>query len=260
VSVGVVLFTRDLRLHDNPVLWHAVHSHERVVPVFVLDAAILSGGFNRPNRAAFLADCLRDLDASLRARGAGLIIRGGDVVAETVKLARRVRADAVYVAGDVSGYAQRREQRLMAELECEVVVHEDALFAVPPGRIRPSGGAGHMSVFAAYYRRWRTEPRRDPLLAPGHIALPDAVARGRVPSARGICPGRSRPGCPRAGKAPVGPGWPPGCAPPPAATTRSTTTSPRTPPAGCPPICTSAACAASRSSSGNRSPRGPRGR
>ena len=57
-----------------------------VVPVFVLDAAILSGGFNRPNRAAFLADRLRDVDASLRARGAGLIIRGGDVVAETAKL------------------------------------------------------------------------------------------------------------------------------------------------------------------------------
>lgn len=152
MSVGVVLFTRDLRLHDNPVLWHAVHSHERVVPVFVLDAAILSGGFNRPNRAAFLADCLRDLDASLRARGAGLIIRGGDVVAETAKLARRVRADPVHVAGDVSGYAQRREQRLTAELACELVVHEDALFAVPPGRIRPSGGAGHMSVSAAYYR------------------------------------------------------------------------------------------------------------
>ena len=40
------------------------------MPVFVLDAAILSGGFNRPNRAAFLADCLRDVDASLHARGA----------------------------------------------------------------------------------------------------------------------------------------------------------------------------------------------
>ena len=53
MTVGVVLFTRDLRLHDNPVLWHAVHSHERVVPVFVLDAAILSGGFNRPNRPRF---------------------------------------------------------------------------------------------------------------------------------------------------------------------------------------------------------------
>ena len=200
MSVGVVLFTRDLRLHDNPVLWHAVHSHQRVVPVFVLDAAILSGGFNRPNRAAFLADCLRDVDASLRARGAGLIIRGGDVVAETVKLARRVRADAVHVAGDVSGYAQRREQRLTAELECELVVHEDALFAVPPGRNRPSGGAGHMSVFAAYYRRWRTEPRRDPLLAPRHIALPDAVARGRVPSARGICPGPVAPRLPQGGE------------------------------------------------------------
>jgi deoxyribodipyrimidine photo-lyase len=117
----------------------------------LLDAAILSGGFNRSNRA-FLADCCATWTRRC-ARGApGLIIRGGDVVAETAKLARRVRADAVHVAGDVSGYAQRREQELTAELACELVMHEDALFAVPPGRIRPSGGAGHMSVFAAYYR------------------------------------------------------------------------------------------------------------
>ena len=74
------------------------------------------------------------------------------MVAETAKLAGRVRADPVHVAGDVSGYAQRREQRLTAELACELVMHEDALFAVPPGRIRPLGGAGHMSVSAAYYR------------------------------------------------------------------------------------------------------------
>jgi len=139
VSVGVLLFTRHLRLRYNPVLWHAVHSHQRVVPVFVLDAAILSGGFNRPNRAAFLADRPRDVDASLRARGAGLTIRGGDVVAETAKLARRVRADAVHVAGDVSGYAQRRGQELTAAFACELVMHEDTLFAVPPRAHPPLG-------------------------------------------------------------------------------------------------------------------------
>jgi len=121
------------------------------VPVFVLDAAILSGGFNRPNRAAFLADRLRDVDASLRARGAGLIIRGGDVVAETAKLSAgcgRTRCTWPATSAGTPSAASRNS----AALACELVMHEDTLFAVPPGRIRPSGGAGHMSVFAAYYR------------------------------------------------------------------------------------------------------------
>ena len=154
MSIGVVLFTRDLRLHDNPALWHAVHSHQRGRagvrarrrdPVRRVQPA-------QPGRVSRRLPARRGRIAARARGGAGLIIRGGDVVAETAKLAGRVRADPVHVAGDVSGYAQRREQRLTAELACELVIHEDALFAVPPGRIRPSGCAGHVSVSAAYYR------------------------------------------------------------------------------------------------------------
>lgn len=200
MSVGIVLFTRDLRVRDNPALWHAVLSHDRVVPVFVLDTAILSGGFNRPNRAAFLTDCLDDLNSSLSARGGALVIRRGEVVDEVSRLVDRVGAAAVHVAGDVSGYAQRRERRLRDASGCELVVYEDALFAVPSGRIRPAGGAVQMSVFGAYYRRWRAEPRRAPLSAPRRIVLPDGLAHGRVPSARGICPGPLSPRLPPGGE------------------------------------------------------------
>ncbi len=195
-----MLFTRDLRVHDNPVLWHALAAHERIVPMFVLDDAILSGGFNRPNRATFLAEALHDLGTALHERGAGLVIRRGDVVDEVAALVREVGADAVHIAGDVSGYARRREQRLAEALDCELVVHEDALFAVPPSRIRPTGGVGHMSVFAAYYRRWRAEPHRKPLPAPRHIAMPDKVVGSQAPSARSICSGPISPRLPRGGE------------------------------------------------------------
>ncbi len=50
----VVLFTRDLRLHDQPALAAAVERAERVVPLFVLDDAVLAT-FGAPNRLAFLA-------------------------------------------------------------------------------------------------------------------------------------------------------------------------------------------------------------
>ena len=76
----VVLFTRDLRLHDHPALAAAVARAERVAPLFVLDEAILAA-FGAPNRLAFLLDSLRDLDAGLAARGAALVVRSGDVLA-----------------------------------------------------------------------------------------------------------------------------------------------------------------------------------
>src|SRR5689334_17012476 len=71
---AVVWFTRDLRVHDHPALHAAATEHEQVVPVFVLDETILRSDYARPNRARFLLDCLRDLDASLRRAGAGLVV------------------------------------------------------------------------------------------------------------------------------------------------------------------------------------------
>ena len=61
MRVGIVLFTRDLRVHDNPALHAACEECERVVPLFVLDDAVLAT-FGAPNRVAFLLDSLRDLD------------------------------------------------------------------------------------------------------------------------------------------------------------------------------------------------------
>ena len=69
----VVLFTRDLRLHDQPALSAAAERGERVLPLFVLDDRMLAT-FGAPNRVAFLLDSLGDLRRSLEACGGGLAI------------------------------------------------------------------------------------------------------------------------------------------------------------------------------------------
>lgn len=199
MDVGVVVFTRDLRVRDNPVLWNAVRRHDQVVPVFCLDDRILAGDFNRPNRAAFLADCLADLDGALRARGAGLVVRRGRIAVEMSGLARQVDATAVHIASDVSGYAARRRYELAAALDCELMAHDDSLFAVPPGRIVPSSGGDHMRVFSAFYRRWSEQRRHDPRPAPRRIDMP-GVARGQLPAAADICPGACSPSLPAGGE------------------------------------------------------------
>jgi deoxyribodipyrimidine photo-lyase len=196
----VVLLTRDLRVHDQPALSAAVERAERVVPLFVVDEAVLAA-FGAPNRVAFLVGALRDLDSSLRARGGALVVRRGNVVGETVRLALDVDATAVFVSEDVSAYAQERERRLRAGLAAagaELEVYP-GVTVVPPGDLAPEG-KDHFRVFTPYWRRWREQPRRDVLTAPRRIRLPDGVEVGRVPEASELQPGRPAPRLPEGGE------------------------------------------------------------
>ncbi|OJF15535.1 cryptochrome/photolyase family protein [Couchioplanes caeruleus] len=180
----IVLFTRDLRVHDNPALAAACANAERVVPLFVLDPHLRAFS---PNRSRFLHQCLADLRASLRARGADLVVREGDPVAETVRLAGEVEADGIALAQDVSGYARRREGRLARE--CERHRISLRLFpgttVVPPGEVRPAGGQGHYKVFSPYHRAWESAKWRDEVATPARILLPDDLAAGRLPALPG---------------------------------------------------------------------------
>lgn len=116
MTVSVALFTSDLRVHDNPVLRAAVRDADAVVALFVRDKGIHRAGFDAPNRRAFLADCLADLDAGLRRRGGRLVVRDADVVAAARAVVVETGARSLHIAGGVSGYAMRREARLHTAL------------------------------------------------------------------------------------------------------------------------------------------------
>ncbi|MDQ3885953.1 MAG: deoxyribodipyrimidine photo-lyase, partial [Actinomycetota bacterium] len=192
MTVSVALFTRDLRVFDNPVLRGAANS-DWVVPLFVLDDGIAGTGFLRPNRASFLVQCLADVDAGLRERGARLVLRRGRVVEEVRRIAAETGAEKVHVAADVSSYAQRRQDalaRALAEDGRELVVHE-AVTAVPPGQITPQGG-DHFAVFTPYYRRWMNQPMRQPLDPPGRLQLP-RIRGDAIPDAGELCGGAPSP-------------------------------------------------------------------
>ena len=192
MSVAIVLLTRDLRVHDNPALHAAVESADRVVPLFVVDDGIRRTTFSRPNRAKFLVESLRDLDEALQRRHGGLVVRRGDVVAETAKLADSLDAQAVHIAADYSRYAQRREQRLARALDRRPLRRYHSHVVVAPGQITPAG-SDHFSVFSPYHRRWQQTPFRKPLPAPDTVRLPDGLDLGAVPAQDEIAAGPTSP-------------------------------------------------------------------
>ncbi|WP_219465171.1 cryptochrome/photolyase family protein [Nonomuraea rhizosphaerae] len=192
MTTAIVLFNRDLRVHDHPALTAACERAERVVPLFVLDPAVPAG-----RRREFLLECLADLRGSLRTRGGDLVVREGDVVRETMKLAAEVGAETICVSADVSGLARRREERF-GEERIEFL-RFPGLTVVPPGELRPSGGGDHFRVFTPYWRAWTKYGRRPALPPPGRITLPSKLAAGRIPGHRaGAVPGGETAGRERA--------------------------------------------------------------
>ncbi|MFG1903723.1 cryptochrome/photolyase family protein [Micromonospora carbonacea] len=150
---AIVLFTRDLRVHDHPALAAACSAFARVVPLFVLDPALTG---RSPNRTRFLHQRLAALRDALRDRGGDLVIRHGDPVAETIRL----RAEC-----------ERHRLHLLLF---------PGLTIVDPGAVRPAGG-DHYRVFTPYFRAWQGALWREELAPPDRIRLPERLRPGSSP-------------------------------------------------------------------------------
>ena len=175
-GTGVVVFTRDLRMHDHPALAAARRECRTVVPLFALDSKLLD---RSPRRTALLRERLDQL------RGAGLTVVTGPLREEIA----RFDPDAVYLSTDVSAYAQRRERLLRESFDVRTF---PGITIVPPGDLTPAGKRCY-SVFTPYWRAWNALappaaedsgprlPEPDaPLSALLHfgIASPAEIARG----------------------------------------------------------------------------------
>jgi deoxyribodipyrimidine photo-lyase len=168
-------------VHDNPVLAGARAAADRVVPLFVLDEALLLTSHGRPNRFGFLAESLRDLDESLRGRGGALFVRRGDWVEEVLRVAKEGDATTIHVARDVSGYAQARVARLQSAAPMDVTMH-DSITVVPTAAFGKP-----FVVFTPYYNRWLDTSWREIAPLPRRLSLPEDIEIGALP--RGASPG-----------------------------------------------------------------------
>jgi deoxyribodipyrimidine photo-lyase len=200
VQTAIVLFNRDLRVHDHPALFAASRA-QRTVPLFVLDEALLGSRFAAPNRVAFMRESLADLDQALKKLGGRLFVRRGEVVAETMRVAEECDANELHVSADWSAYARGRERRLAAagaERGIEFTAHP-GVTVVEPGAVTPAGGE-HFKVFTPYHRAWSELPRRRLHAAPRLLRVPSRLAAGRLPATGSLTAGELSPDRPRGGE------------------------------------------------------------
>jgi deoxyribodipyrimidine photo-lyase len=194
LSTAIVLFTRDLRVHDHPALATAAREADRVVPLFVLDDRILGSRYANPNRVGFLLESLADLRGRLRDLGGELHVRRGTVVEEVAALAGDVGADAVHLSADASRFARTRVERLRdagSRVGFDVVEHP-GIAVVRPGELTPAGN-DHFAVFTPYWRRWVERSHREPVELPDRVRVPDGLDVGALPGWQDLVAGERSP-------------------------------------------------------------------
>ena len=191
-DTAIVWFRRDLRVHDHPALTAAARGAERVVPVFVLDDALLHGRFESGPRGRFLLGCLRELREALRERGADLVVRAGDPARELAALARRDRRDAaalrlrrVAASRWRATAASARRWTRRAWRSCAI----PGLFVADVGKPRTQGRQAVRGLLAVLARVGAARAARGP-----RRAARARAARRRARAARSRRPTRS--GCP----------------------------------------------------------------
>ncbi|MBN2470366.1 MAG: deoxyribodipyrimidine photo-lyase [Anaerolineae bacterium] len=173
---------RDLRLRDNPALSAALAQGAGVLPVFVLDPALLRSAYVGEKRLAFLLGGLRALDAALQERGSRLIVRRGDPAAVLEALREETGAGAIFAEADHSPYAVARDARVAAALPLHLV---EGLTVHPPGAVLKADGTPY-TVFTPFSKTWKVAglPRAaDVLPAPERILTPVTVPGELIPEA-----------------------------------------------------------------------------
>ena len=162
---------RDFRLADNPALLAAVASGAAVLPLFVLDPALL--GSAGPARHSWLMAALRNLDADLRTGGGpGLSVVHGRPVEVVPRVARAAGATQVFVSADFAPYGQRRDTAVAEALRAHDIELRPtgSPYAVAPGTLLKGDGTPYQ-VFTPFHRTW---------LAHGVHPPADTVDVGRV--------------------------------------------------------------------------------
>lgn len=116
-------FRNDLRLHDNPAFTAACTEAADMLPVYIFDPQqfrkLPQTGIQKTGvfRTRFLLECVADLRASLRARGADLVIRVGDPARILADLAEDIDATAVYASKEVTSEETDVESALSKRLK-----------------------------------------------------------------------------------------------------------------------------------------------
>jgi len=156
-TVNIFWFRRDLRLHDNAGLYHALKSDHPVVPIFIFDTNILDQLEDKADRRVeFIYAALKELQLQLIKIGSSLEVYHGTPASVYTTLLAKYTIGKVFTNHDYEPYALEREQLVTTLLNnngASLHTYKDQVVLEKDEVLKDDGTP--YTVFTPYSRKWK---------------------------------------------------------------------------------------------------------
>jgi len=154
---NIMWFRRDLRLHDNAALYHALKGNNPVIPVFIFDTNILGDLEDKKDRRVeFIRNALLEMQQELEKIGSSLQVFYGTPAQAFKELLAKHKIEKVFTNRDFEQYALDRDAEITALLMqhgATLHLYKDQVVLDKDEVLKDDGTP--YTVFTPYSRKWK---------------------------------------------------------------------------------------------------------
>lgn len=155
--IAIFWFRRDLRLHDNAGLYHALKCGLPVLPIFIFDKNILDKLSDKTDkRVQFIHQELARLQRKLAELGSGLLVKYGTPQQIWTELLNEYEVKKVFCNRDYEPYAKLRDKQIYDFLGSQGIDfkgYKDQVIFEKAEVVKANGTP--FLVYTPYMRRWK---------------------------------------------------------------------------------------------------------
>lgn len=206
--IAIFWHRRDLRLHDNAGLHHALGSGLEVLPLFIFDSHILNRlEIKADARVEFIHDQLLILQDRYRQTKSSVLVKVGNPVDIFRQLTGEWNVKAVFTNEDYEPYARQRDEEVSQLFKTQGIgfhTFKDHVIFEKSEILKPDGSP--YTIYTPYMRRWKERLRQTEipvfeitsrlgrLLEVQPLPIPSLAEIGFIPSGISIPPMEVKPG------------------------------------------------------------------
>lgn len=155
-EISICWLRRDLRLHDNAALYHALKGPNPVLMLFIFDTTILDKLNARDDaRVTFIYKVIEKLNNDLKKHGSSIIVINDTPEKAWQQVLKTYTVKNVYANHDYEPYARERDDALSEFLSSESInfkTFKDQVVFEKDEVIKADGKP--YTVFTPYFRQW----------------------------------------------------------------------------------------------------------
>ncbi|HWH63974.1 MAG TPA: deoxyribodipyrimidine photo-lyase [Ginsengibacter sp.] len=156
-KVNIFWFRRDLRLHDNAGLYHALREKYPTIPVFIFDKIILDQLEEKEDkRVEFIRDALIELQEKLEKKESSLEVYYGTPEEVFKKLIKEYDIQTVFTNHDYEPYAIERDELikdLLVKNNIGFKTYKDQVIFEKDEVLKDDGNP--YTIYTPYSRKWK---------------------------------------------------------------------------------------------------------